>query len=49
MTLGGRQAESEVRGKSEKGTKVVVGEACKGEPGYIINIPERAILATVTV
>ena len=26
-TLGGRQAESEGRGKSEKGTKVVVGES----------------------
>ena len=49
MTLGGRQAESEVRGKSEKGTKVVVGEAFGGEPKYIIDIPKCAILATVTM
>ena len=49
MTFGGRQAKSEVRGESKKGTEVVIGEAFGGEPEYIIDIPESAILATVTV
>ena len=49
VTFGGRQAESEVRGKSEKGTKVVISEAFWGEPEYIVDIPECAILATVTM
>ena len=38
MTLGRRQAESEVRGKSERRTNIVGGEALGEEPEYIIDI-----------